>query len=59
MGALLEKLASVADDLKVLTSSLAGNGGGQELREIMDNVREMSANLNQLVKDNGPGLTET
>jgi phospholipid/cholesterol/gamma-HCH transport system substrate-binding protein len=59
LGVLLQKLSSVADDLKVLTSSLTADGGGQELREIMDNVREMSANLNQLVKDNGPGLTET
>ncbi|MDR1313787.1 MAG: MCE family protein [Deltaproteobacteria bacterium] len=59
LGVLLQKLSSVADDLKVLTSSLTADGGGQELREIMDNVREMSANLNQLVKDNGPGLSET
>jgi phospholipid/cholesterol/gamma-HCH transport system substrate-binding protein len=59
LGVLLQKLSSVADDLKILTSSLTSDGGGSELREIMDNVREMSANLNQLVKDNGPGLTET
>ncbi|MDR3152792.1 MAG: MCE family protein [Deltaproteobacteria bacterium] len=58
LGVLIQKLSSVADDLKVLTSSLTQDGGGQELREIMDNVREMSANLNRLVKDNGPGLTE-
>ncbi|MDR1038751.1 MAG: MlaD family protein [Deltaproteobacteria bacterium] len=59
MTVLMDKLSSVADDLKLLTSSLAKDGGGQELREIMDNIREMSANLNQLVKENGPGLTET
>ncbi|MDR2613221.1 MAG: MlaD family protein [Deltaproteobacteria bacterium] len=58
LTALLQKLSSVADDLKILTSSLTSDGGGQELREIMDNVREMTANMNQLVKDNGPGLTE-
>jgi phospholipid/cholesterol/gamma-HCH transport system substrate-binding protein len=59
LGVLMQKLSSVADDLKVLTSSLASDGGGQELREIMDNIREMSANLNQLVKENGPALSET
>jgi phospholipid/cholesterol/gamma-HCH transport system substrate-binding protein len=57
MSELLEKLASVADDLKVLTSALAQDGGGKELREIVTNVRELSQNLKELTAENGPGVT--
>lgn len=56
---LMEKLSSVADDLKSLTSALAADGGGDELRSIITNVRDLSQNLNKLVEDNGPGVTET
>ncbi|MDR1297299.1 MAG: MCE family protein [Deltaproteobacteria bacterium] len=56
---LLDKLGGVADDLKSLTSALAADGGGQELRDIVSNLRELSGNLNGLVKDSGPGLETT
>jgi phospholipid/cholesterol/gamma-HCH transport system substrate-binding protein len=59
IGALMEKLGSVADDLKILTSSLTADGGGQDLRDIVTNIKEVSASLNQLVKENGPGISET
>ncbi|MDR0356001.1 MAG: MCE family protein [Deltaproteobacteria bacterium] len=56
---LMEKLGGVADDLKLLTGSLTENEGGAELREIIDNLRDLSGNLNQLVKNSGPGLEST
>ncbi|MDR1111944.1 MAG: MCE family protein [Deltaproteobacteria bacterium] len=56
---LLQKLSGVADDLKVLTGALAADGGGQDLKDIVLNVRELSQNLNKLVKDSGPGLETT
>jgi phospholipid/cholesterol/gamma-HCH transport system substrate-binding protein len=59
MSELLSKLSSVADNLKSLTDSITSNEGGQDLRDIVSNVKELSGNLNELVKSNGPGLTTT
>ncbi|MDR2460285.1 MAG: MlaD family protein [Deltaproteobacteria bacterium] len=59
MGELLQKLSSVADDLKVITGSIADTGGGEDLRKALHNVEELSSNLSQLVKDKGPGFAET
>ncbi|MDR2442654.1 MAG: MCE family protein [Deltaproteobacteria bacterium] len=59
LSELLEKLGSVADDLKSLTQSLTADGGGEDLRAIVTNVKQLSENLNNLVKDNGPGVSET
>jgi phospholipid/cholesterol/gamma-HCH transport system substrate-binding protein len=56
---LLEKLSGVADDLKVLTSSLTADGGGEDMREIVSNLKELSGNLNQIIKDSGPGFETT
>jgi phospholipid/cholesterol/gamma-HCH transport system substrate-binding protein len=58
MSELLEKLASVADDLKVLTSSLAKDGGGEHLREIVENVKDLSKSLKELAESNGPGISK-
>jgi phospholipid/cholesterol/gamma-HCH transport system substrate-binding protein len=54
---LVEKLSGVADDLKKLTGALTADGGEEDLRSIVQNVREAAANINQLTKENGPGLT--
>ena len=59
LSELMEKLSSVADDLKSLTTALSADGGGEELREIVKNVKSLSHNLDQLVAENGPGLTDT
>ncbi|MDR2454998.1 MAG: MCE family protein [Deltaproteobacteria bacterium] len=56
---LMEKLGSVAEDLKSLTSALAADGGGEELRSIITNVKSLSESLDKLVTDNSSGLTET
>ncbi|MDR1607790.1 MAG: MCE family protein [Deltaproteobacteria bacterium] len=58
MSELLEKLASVADDLKVLTSALAQDGGGQDLRDIVNNVKDLSRSLKDLTEANAPGVTK-
>ncbi|MDR0549833.1 MAG: MCE family protein [Deltaproteobacteria bacterium] len=58
LSELLEKLGSVADDLKVLTSALAKDGGGQDLREIVNNVKDLSKSLKDLTAENGPGVTK-
>ena len=55
----MEKLSGVADDLKSLTSALSADGGGEEIRQIVHNVKSLSENLDNLVKVNGPNLTET
>jgi phospholipid/cholesterol/gamma-HCH transport system substrate-binding protein len=59
MTDLMTKLSSVADDLKSLTEALSADGGGQELRQIVDNVKQMSQTLNNLLEVNGPEFTET
>jgi phospholipid/cholesterol/gamma-HCH transport system substrate-binding protein len=58
LSELMEKLSSVADDLKVLTSALAKDGGGEDLRAIVDNVKELSGSLKNLTEVNGPGITK-
>ncbi|MDR1084871.1 MAG: MCE family protein [Deltaproteobacteria bacterium] len=58
MSELMEKLASVADDLKILTSSLTKDNGGQELRDIVTNVRDLSKSLKDLTEANGPGISK-
>jgi phospholipid/cholesterol/gamma-HCH transport system substrate-binding protein len=58
MSELMEKLGSVADDLKILTSSLAQDGGGEELREIVKNVRDLSRSLKDITEANGPNVTK-
>jgi phospholipid/cholesterol/gamma-HCH transport system substrate-binding protein len=35
---------------------LTSDGGGEDLREIVRNIKEVSAGLNQIVKDKGPGI---
>ncbi|MDR1870342.1 MAG: MCE family protein [Deltaproteobacteria bacterium] len=57
LSELLEKLGSVADDLKVLTSALAKDDGGQDLRDIVVNVKELSKSLKDLTAANGPQVT--
>jgi phospholipid/cholesterol/gamma-HCH transport system substrate-binding protein len=57
LSELLEKLSSVADDIKILTSSLSKDGGGQDLRDIVVNVRDLSKNLKELTEANGPGVS--
>ncbi len=56
IGKLISKLSSVADDIKAVSSSLRGAIGTQEgersIREILQNFREMSANLNRVVGRN-------
>ena len=59
LSELMEKLSGVADDLKSLTSALSADGGGEELRQIVHNVKSLSENLDTLIKDNGPRFTET
>jgi phospholipid/cholesterol/gamma-HCH transport system substrate-binding protein len=58
LSELMEKLSSVADDLKSLTSALSADGGGEEIRQIVHNVRKISEGLDTLITDNGPNLTE-
>jgi phospholipid/cholesterol/gamma-HCH transport system substrate-binding protein len=55
----MEKLGGVADDLKVLTSSLTTDGGGEDLRAIITNFKDLSQSLKELTAENGPGLTKT
>ncbi|MDR2406408.1 MAG: MCE family protein [Deltaproteobacteria bacterium] len=57
MTVLVEKLSGVADDLKKLTSALTEEGGTDDIRAIIQNVKEVSENLNNLAKENGPNLT--
>ncbi|MDR0622115.1 MAG: MCE family protein [Deltaproteobacteria bacterium] len=59
MSELFQKLSSVADDIKVLTSALASDDGGQDLRDIVVNLKELSENINGLVKTSGPGIEDT
>jgi phospholipid/cholesterol/gamma-HCH transport system substrate-binding protein len=59
LSELMEKLSSVADDLKSLTHALSADGGGEDLRALITNVKSLSENLDQLVQDNGPGLSDT
>jgi phospholipid/cholesterol/gamma-HCH transport system substrate-binding protein len=54
---LVAKLGAVADDLKKLTSTLTADGGDEDIRSIVRNVLEVSQNLNELTKENGPNLT--
>ncbi|MDR2367701.1 MAG: MlaD family protein [Deltaproteobacteria bacterium] len=59
MSELFQKLSAVADDLKVLTSALASDGGGQDLKDIVLNLKELSQAVNGIVKTSGPGVQET
>lgn len=56
IGKLVGQLSSIADDIKAVSSSLRGALGSEEgelsVREILQNFREMSANLNRLVDRN-------
>jgi phospholipid/cholesterol/gamma-HCH transport system substrate-binding protein len=56
---LVEKLGAVADDLRKLTTALTSDGGDEDIREIIRNVRDVSESLNQLTKENGPSFTNT
>ncbi|MDR2352725.1 MAG: MlaD family protein, partial [Deltaproteobacteria bacterium] len=58
MTVLVEKLSGVADDLKKLTSALTDNGGQEDIRSIIQNVKEVSESLNTLTKENGPTITK-
>ena len=53
---LLNQLGSVADDVKVVTASLSKVLGGEEgeesLRSIVRNTRDLTDNLNKIVKQN-------
>jgi phospholipid/cholesterol/gamma-HCH transport system substrate-binding protein len=59
MSELFQKLSSVADDIKLLTSALASDDGGQDLKDIVLNLKELSENVNNIVKTSGPGVEET
>ncbi|MDR2301559.1 MAG: MCE family protein [Deltaproteobacteria bacterium] len=59
MSELFQKLSGVADDLKVLTSALAADDGGQDLKDIVLNLKELSQNVNDIVKTSGPGVEDT
>jgi phospholipid/cholesterol/gamma-HCH transport system substrate-binding protein len=59
LGVLLQKLGTVADDLKILTSALVSNDGGQDLRAIVRNIKDVSESLDHLIETNGPGLSRT
>lgn len=53
IGKLISKLSAIADDFKAVSNSLKGalgtDAGESSIREILENFREMSANLNQVV----------
>lgn len=56
IGKLVSKLSSIADDIKAVSSSLRGALGTQEgelsMREIVQNFRDLSGNLNRIVERN-------
>jgi len=58
---LLSQLAMIADDIKVLTGSLskslAGPQGEQAISSILNNIKDLTANLNRIVKNNEAILT--
>jgi len=60
---LLNNLALIADDVKGVTGSLnhvlAGEEGEAQIRDIVRNIRELSARLNQVVARNDERFSET
>jgi len=57
---LLREVGLIAEDIKVVTASLRAVVGGEEgeasLRAIIDNTRELSENLNNVIKQNDEKL---
>ncbi len=56
IGKLVGKLSSIADDMKAVSSSLknvlGGEKGERTVAEIVENFRELSANLNRVIETN-------
>jgi len=57
---LLREVSLISEDIKVVTASLRAVVGGEEgeasLRAIIDNTRELSENLNKIIKQNDEKL---
>ena len=59
MAELMSKLGDVADDLKSLTGAITKDGGGEDVRAIISNFKNLSDRLDRLVMTNEEGLGET
>ncbi|MDR1922050.1 MAG: MCE family protein [Candidatus Adiutrix sp.] len=56
---LMEKLGEIAEDIKKITSPLAEGNLGEDVRDMVVNLRDMSQRLDGIVKTNESGLKET